>query len=80
MGQLPFFISLFKTSGLYDDFVARCSLSYASPNAPKKQDVLGTMIMSILAGHHRDAHFTALCFDAVNPELLGMTIDGVSRG
>ena len=73
LGQLPFFISFLKTSGLYDDFVARCPLSYTSPNAPKKRDVLGTMVMSILAGHHRYAHITSLRFDTVNPELLGMT-------
>ena len=73
LGQLPFFISFFKTSGLYDDFVARCPLSYTSPNAPQKQDVLGTMVMSILSGHHWYAHIMSLRFDSVNPELLGMT-------
>ena len=73
LGQLPFFISFLKVSGLYDDFVASCPLSYTSPNAPAKRDVLGTLLMSILAGHHRYAHITSLRFDTVNPELLGMT-------
>ncbi len=73
LGQLPFFISFLKTSGLYDDFVAHCPLSCTSPNAPKKRDVLGTMVMSILAGHHRYAHITSLRFDTVNPELLVFT-------
>jgi hypothetical protein len=73
LGQLPFFISFLKVSGLYDDFVAACPLSYTSPNAPDKRDVLGTLLMSILAGHHRYAHITSLRFDTVNPELLGMT-------
>ena len=73
LGQLPFFISFLKVSGLYDDFVASCPLSYTSPNAPDRRDVLGTLLMSVLAGHHRYAHITSLRFDSVNPELLGMT-------
>jgi len=73
LGQLPFFISFLKVSGLYDDFVASCPLSYTSPNAPGRRDVLGTLLMSVLAGHHRYAHITSLRFDSVNPELLGMT-------
>lgn len=72
LGQLPFFISFLKVSGLYDEFVATCPLSYTSPNAPAKRDVLGTLLMSILAGHHRYAHITSIRFDSVNPELLGM--------
>ena len=72
LGQLPFFISFLKVSGLYDDFVATCPLSYTSPNGPSKNDVLGTLLMSILAGHHRYAHITCIRFDSVNPELLGM--------
>jgi hypothetical protein len=72
LGQLPFFISFLKVSGLYDDFVATCPLSYISPNASSKNDVLGTLLMSILAGHHRYSHITSIRFDSVNPELLGM--------
>ena len=56
LGQLPFFISFLKASGLYDQFVETCPLSYSSPNAPDKRDVLGTLLMSILAGHQRYAH------------------------
>lgn len=73
LGQLSFFISFLKTSGLYDDFVASRPLSYTSPNAPRIRDVLGTIVMSILAGHQRYAHITSLRFDGVNPELLGMS-------
>ena len=73
LGHLPFFISFLKVSGLYDAFVASCPLSYTSPNAPDRRDVLGTLLMSVLAGHHRYAHITSLRFDSVNPELLGMT-------
>lgn len=71
-GQLPFFIEFLKVSGLFDNFVTSCPLVYTSPNAPSKRDVLGTLLMSILAGHHRYAHITSIRMDAVNPELLGM--------
>ena len=57
---------------------------YSSPNAPAKRDVLGTAVLSILAGHWRYAHITALRGDTVNPPLLGMTRvvseDAVRRG
>ena len=44
-----------------------------SPNAPGKRDVLGTAVLSILSGHQRYAHISALRGDTVNPPLLGMT-------
>jgi len=42
LGQLPFFVDILKTSGLFDAFVSDCPLRYQSPNAPKRHDVLGT--------------------------------------
>ena len=72
LGQLPFFIDFLKTSGLFDAFVGDCPLRYGSPNAPRKRDVLGTAMLSMLAGHRRYAHIAALRCDAVLPELLGM--------
>jgi len=72
LGQLPFFIEFLKVSGLFDDYVTSCPLSYTSPNSPSKRDVLGTLLMSILAGHQRYAHISSIRFDSVNPELLGM--------
>jgi hypothetical protein len=72
LGQLPFFVDFLKTSGLFDAFVADCPLRYVSPNAPGKREVLGTAMLSMLAGHRRYAHITALRCDAVLPELLGM--------
>lgn len=71
-GQLPFFIEFLKVSGLFDNFVTACPLEYTSPNAPSRRDVLGTLLMSILAGHNRYAHITSIRLDPVNPELLGM--------
>jgi hypothetical protein len=72
LGQMAFFIAFLKTSGLFDNLVAACPLHYASPNAPSKRDVLGTALLSVLSGHRRYAHITALRADTVNPPLLGM--------
>ena len=72
-GQLAFFIEFLKTAGLWDGWVQECPVTYESPNAPAKTDVLGTILLSVLAGHRRYAHITALRFDGVNPQLLGMT-------
>ena len=71
-GQLPFFIDYLKQAGLFDAFVADCPLRLTSPNAPSKRDLLGTALLSVLAGHRRYAHVAALRCDAVNPPLLGM--------
>jgi len=72
LGQMPFFIEFLKTSGLFEGWVKDCPLQYTSPNAPQKEDVLGTILLSVLAGHWRYAHISALRGDGVNPELLGM--------
>jgi Transposase DDE domain group 1 len=72
LGQMPFFIEYLKTSGLFENWVEDCPLQYTSPNAPQKRDVLGTLLLAVLAGHWRYAHISALRGDGVNPELLGM--------
>src|SRR5580692_7615934 len=83
-GQLPFFIDYLKQAGLFDAWVNDCPLSFTSPNAPKKRDLLGTVMLSVLAGHRRYAHITTLRCDPVNPPLLGMrkvvSEDAVRRG
>jgi hypothetical protein len=73
LGQLPFFIEYVKQGGLFDGWIAGCPLNLTSPNAPSKRDILGTMMLSVLAGHRRYAHITALRCDPVNPPLLGMS-------
>ena len=81
---MVFFIEFLKISGLFENWVKDCPLQYTSPNAPQKRDVLGTILLSVLAGHWRYAHISALRGDGVNPELLGMTKvaseDSVRRG
>jgi hypothetical protein len=73
MGQLPFFIDFLKQGGLFDAWVGDCPLALTSPNAPGRRDVLGTLLLSTLAGHYRYAHVTSLRCDGVNPPLLGMS-------
>src|SRR5579864_7525061 len=84
LGQLPFFIEYLKQAGLFAGWVADCPLSYSSPNAPSKRDLLGTVLLSVLSGHYRYAHITTLRCDAVNARLLGMkkivSADAVRRG
>jgi hypothetical protein len=69
---VAFFVEYLKTAGLFDVWVADCPLDYRSPNSPAKRDVLGTVLLSVLAGHWRYAHMTALRGDAVLAELLGL--------
>ncbi len=72
LGQLAFFIEFLKTGGLFNDWVKHCPMNFTSPNAPSKRDILGTILLSVLAGHKRYAHITSIKCDNVNPKLLGM--------
>ncbi|HXV11373.1 MAG TPA: transposase [Burkholderiales bacterium] len=72
MGQLAYFIEFLTLTGLWSRWQEGFRLAYRSPNAPSKADVLGTWMLSILSGHWRYAHVTAIRGDGVNPELLGM--------
>lgn len=67
LGHLAFFADYLKLSGRFDALVADCPLVYTSPNAPQKRDVLGTTLLSILAGQWRYAHITALRGDTITP-------------
>jgi hypothetical protein len=72
MGQLAYFIEFLTLTGLWSRWLESCPLSYRSPNAPSKAEVLGTWLLSILSGHKRYSHVTAIRCDGVNPGLLGM--------
>lgn len=72
MGQLAYFIEFLNLTGLWAKWVERCPLNYTSPNASRKEEVLGTLLLSILSGRRRYAHVTAIRCDGVNPALLGM--------
>jgi hypothetical protein len=71
-GQMAFFIEFLTLTGLLDRWIEECPLSYSSPNGSSKRDILGTWLLSILAGHRRYAHIAAIRADGVNPALLGM--------
>ena len=72
MGQLAYFIEFLTLTELWSRWLESCPLNYNSPNAPSKADVLGTWMLSVLAGHKRYSHVTAIRCDGVNPGLLGM--------
>lgn len=73
MGNLVFFIQFLATAGVYQSWVAGCPVCYQSPNAPQKNDLLGTIFLSTVSGHRRYAHVTTLRNDKVNPVGLGMS-------
>ncbi len=71
-GQLVFFAQFLAATGVFERWVSSCPLQYRSSNAPDKRDVLGTLMLGLLAGHKRYAHITALRGDAVAAQALGM--------
>jgi len=71
-GQLAFFIEFLKHTGVFDHYIEKCPLRLISPNAPDNRDILGTILLSVLAGHTRYAHMNIVRTDKVNPALLGM--------
>ncbi len=71
-GQLVFFAEFLAATGVFERWVSACPLQYSSGNAPSKRDVLGTLMLGLLAGHRRYAHITALRGDAVAAQALGM--------
>ena len=71
-GQLVFFAQFLAATGVFDRWVSQCPLAYRSGNAPDKRDVLGTLMLGLLAGHRRYAHITALRGDALAAQALGM--------
>jgi hypothetical protein len=73
MGQLIFFAQFLKANQLFTRLCADAPFEFKSNNAPTATDVLGSLLLSVLAGHNRYAHLTALRFDTVTPALFGMT-------
>lgn len=72
-GQIAFFVEFLKTAGLFDKWIKNCPLKYQSNNASESRDILGTLMLSLLAGHKRYAHMMSIKSDRVTPDLLGMS-------
>lgn len=72
LGQLTFFAEFLEVTGLFARWMEGCPMSYTSPNAPAKVDVLGTWLLSILDGQRRYAHVAGLRGDEVAAQILGM--------
>jgi hypothetical protein len=60
LGQMAFFIEFLTVTGLFDRWVEDCPLAYKSPNGSSGRDILGTWMLSILSGHWRYAHVSAM--------------------
>jgi len=45
-GSITYFIEFLKVSGLWEDWVRDCPLASTSPNAPRKEEILGTILLS----------------------------------
>lgn len=71
-GQLVFFAEFLATAGVFDAWVDACPLVHRGGNTSDKRDVLGTLVLAVLAGHRRYSHVTALRGDAVAAQALGM--------
>lgn len=72
LGQLAFFIEFLKTTKLFDDLVTDCPLAFTSNNSSNVRDILGSLMLSVLSGHTRYSHVSALRGESINCELLGM--------
>ena len=83
-GQIVFFAEFLATAGVFDRWVDACPLHYSSPNASRARDVLGTLMLGILAGSRRYAHIAGVRGDAVAAQALGLeglvSEDSVRRG
>ncbi len=71
-GQIVFFAEFLATAGVFDRWVQGCPLHYSSPNASRARDVLGTLMLGILAGSKRYAHIAGVRGDAVAAKALGL--------
>ena len=71
-GQIVFFAEFLSTAGVFDRWVQACPLRYSSPNASSARDVLGTLMLGILAGSKRYAHIAGVRGDAVAAKALGL--------
>jgi hypothetical protein len=72
LGGMAYFGHFLKETGLFDQWVESCPLVYTSNNAPRKRDVLGTIMAGVLNGAWRYAHLSPIQHDRILPEMLGL--------
>ena len=70
IGQLVFFVQFLECSGLLENWISEAPLFYKSNNAPQPRDILGTMMLSILAGHKRFCNMEQIYGDTVSAQVL----------
>lgn len=73
VGQLVFFAQFLNCSHLFSNWVSSAPLYYTSNNAPSVQDILGTLMLSVLVGHKRYCNIEQLYGDKVCAEVLGLS-------
>ncbi len=67
----PFFEEFIKKNGWFDALVESCPLRLTASDSGLR-DILGTMLLSILAGNHVYAHISTISYHAHHSDLLGM--------
>ena len=72
-GGMAFFAEFLRVSEMFDRLVADAPFKYKSNNAPSVRNVVGTMVLAILAGLRRYCHIGRLRNDTACMELLGLT-------
>ena len=72
VGQMAFILECLHLTGLYARWQTACPFNYIGPHGSRREDIVGTWFLSLLAGHRRYAHMNAIRFDRVIPDLLGM--------
>jgi len=53
----------------WEDFLRICPLTYTGNRGSGAKNVMGTVLLSVLCGHWRDAHINSIRGDGVNPGL-----------
>lgn len=72
-GHLIFFFQFLQAGGRWEEFLRDCPLHCTGNRGSGALNVMGTVLLSVLSGHWRYAHFNALRGDGINPGLLGMS-------
>lgn len=72
-GSLVFFFQFLEAGGRWEHFLKNCPLTYTGNRGSGANNVMGTVLLSVLNGHWRYAHINAVRGDGVNPGLLGMS-------